>query len=71
MRTNDILVIAFDADDTLWDCQSHFENVERDYCRLLAEYGDSDDISSRTVQKLKLPIWNYWGMAPRPSHCHS
>lgn len=47
MRTNDILVIAFDADDTLWDCQSHFENVERDYCRLLAEYGDSDDISSR------------------------
>ena len=21
-------VIAFDADDTLWDCQSHFEEVE-------------------------------------------
>ncbi len=47
MKTNDILVIAFDADDTLWDCQSHFESVERDYCRLLAEYGDSDHVSGR------------------------
>ena len=32
-------VIAFDADDTLWDCQSHFADVERRYCELLAEYG--------------------------------
>ena len=23
-----VKVIAFDADDTLWDCQSHFEAVE-------------------------------------------
>ena len=25
MPTLPIRVIAFDADDTLWDCQSHFE----------------------------------------------
>ena len=27
MNTNKIKVIAFDADDTLWDCQGHFEIV--------------------------------------------
>ena len=27
MNTNNIKVIAFDADDTLWDCQGHFEIV--------------------------------------------
>lgn len=27
ISTKDIKVIAFDADDTLWDCQGHFERV--------------------------------------------
>lgn len=34
----DIRVIAFDADDTLWDCQSHFEAVENHLYRLIAPY---------------------------------
>jgi len=46
MFTNDILLVAFDADDTLWDCQSHFDAVEREYCKLLAEYGTAEQISS-------------------------
>ena len=33
-------VIAFDADDTLWDCQSHFEAVERRLYALIAPYCD-------------------------------
>ena len=33
-------VIAFDADDTLWDCQSHFERVEQQLYRLIAPYCD-------------------------------
>lgn len=33
-----IRVIAFDADDTLWDCQSHFEAVEEHLYRLIAPY---------------------------------
>lgn len=45
MPHNTIQAIAFDADDTLWDCQSHFESVERTYCKLLSEYGDSEHIS--------------------------
>ena len=31
-------VIAFDADDTLWDCQSHFELVEKQFYSLIAPY---------------------------------
>jgi len=39
MRIADnIRVIAFDADDTLWDCQSHFEAVEQHLYRLIAPY---------------------------------
>ena len=31
-------VIAFDADDTLWDCQSHFEEVEEHLYSLIMPY---------------------------------
>ena len=31
-------MIAFDADDTLWDCQSHFEAVEEHLYSLIAPY---------------------------------
>ena len=34
----DLRVIAFDADDTLWDCQSHFEAVEQHLYQLIAPY---------------------------------
>ena len=33
-------VIAFDADDTLWDCQSHFDEVEQHLYRLIGPYCD-------------------------------
>ena len=36
----DLRVIAFDADDTLWDCQSHFDEVEKHLYRLIAPYCD-------------------------------
>lgn len=41
-----IRAIAFDADDTLWACQPHFDEVERQYCQLLADYGSPRDISA-------------------------
>ena len=34
-------VIAFDADGTLWDCQSHFEAVEKHLYQLIAPYCDN------------------------------
>lgn len=36
-----IKVIAIDADDTLWDCQSYFEAVENQLYGLIAPYCDS------------------------------
>ena len=33
-----IKVLAIDADDTLWDCQSYFEAVEKQLYRLIAPY---------------------------------
>ena len=33
-------LLAIDADDTLWDCQSHFNAVEDRYFELLKPYGD-------------------------------
>lgn len=38
-------LIAFDADDTLWDCQGHFNDVENEYCNILSTYGSSEEIS--------------------------
>ena len=38
MKTEKIKVIAFDADDTLWDCQGHFEEVENHLYSLIAPY---------------------------------
>lgn len=40
-----IKAIAFDADDTLWALQNHFEDVERQYCKLLSQYGGAQYIS--------------------------
>lgn len=41
-----IKAIAFDADDTLWALQNHFEDVEHEYCRLLADYSTEHEISA-------------------------
>lgn len=38
-------LIAFDADDTLWDCQSYFDEVERRYTAILAPYGDKEQVA--------------------------
>lgn len=39
-KLKDIEAIVFDADDTLWDCQSHFEAVEQRYCQLVSPWCD-------------------------------
>ncbi len=40
-----IKAIAFDADDTLWDCQSHFAAAEQRYCDLLKPYATEAEVS--------------------------
>lgn len=41
---NVIKVIAFDADDTLWENQPYFDEVEEKLCSILSEYGWSGHI---------------------------
>lgn len=42
MKNNTIKVIAFDADDTLWDCQGHFERVMQHLYDELAPWVDRE-----------------------------
>lgn len=49
MKEN-IKVIAFDADDTLWSNEPFFQEVERQYRNLLKPYGTADDISAALFQ---------------------
>ena len=41
---DDIKAIAFDADDTLWENQPFFDEVEEKFCSLLSEYGECGHI---------------------------
>ncbi len=43
-------LIVFDADDTLWDCQSHFEVVTDKCCELLADYADAQTVRDSLFQ---------------------
>jgi putative hydrolase of the HAD superfamily len=46
---DEIKVLAFDADDTLWDCQSWFDDVERRCCRLLSPWATAREVSEGLV----------------------
>lgn len=43
---NEVKIIGFDADDTLWVNEPHFQNTEKRFCELMAEYGTSEYISA-------------------------
>jgi putative hydrolase of the HAD superfamily len=45
-----IKVLAFDADDTLWDCQSWFDDVERRCCQLLSPWATAREVSQGLVE---------------------
>ena len=44
MNLNEIKVIAFDADDTLWVNETFFRDAEIAFAKELAAYGDEEDI---------------------------
>lgn len=47
---NKVKVIAFDADDTLWDNQSYYDDAEKIFCSVLADYADSEAVSSALLR---------------------
>ena len=44
-KWKNIKVVAFDADDTLWDCQSWFDEVEHKCCELLKPWATAREVS--------------------------
>lgn len=57
----EIKVIAFDANDTLWDNQVFYDEVESEFCRLLSEYGTAEEVSSRLfdIEMENMDIYKY------------
>ena len=49
-RFEQIKVVAFDADDTLWDCQSHFDRVTDRMAEMLAPWCDADTARAELVR---------------------
>ncbi len=45
-----IKVVAFDADDTLWDNQNHYMTAESVFCKELSEYGDREKLSQELFE---------------------
>ncbi len=60
-RYEHIRLIAFDADDTLWDNQTHFENIEREYCNILAPFGTAEEVSAALfkIEMANMPLLGY------------
>ncbi len=56
-----VRLIAFDADDTLWDNQSHFARAERAYCDILAPFGDAHKVSAAlfSTESDNMPLLGY------------
>ena len=53
--------VAFDADDTLWPNQPHFDHVEAQLLKLLAPYADDATINARLydVQRANMQLFGY------------
>lgn len=45
-----IRYIIFDADDTLWDCQSHFDNVTKTCARILSKYTQPSNVEDKLYE---------------------
>ena len=57
-----VRVIAFDADDTLWDCQGHFERVMQHLYELLLPWTGSREASARELfatERKNMPLLGF------------
>lgn len=61
MMNNSIRYIVFDADDTLWDCQGHFERVMQELYTLLSPWVDRDTAARElyATERKNMPLLGY------------
>jgi putative hydrolase of the HAD superfamily len=59
------MLIAFDADDTLWPNQPHFDEVEAIFFQMLAQHGDPAALHPKlyAVQRRNLALYGYGAKA--------
>jgi putative hydrolase of the HAD superfamily len=57
----DIKVIAFDADDTLWDNENYFQEIEKKFCELMEEYLPQHSVARDLlrIEIQNLPLYGY------------
>lgn len=55
------LLVAFDADDTLWPNQPHFDHVEAQFLSILGRYGGAEVIGAQLyeVQRRNMQLFGY------------
>ncbi|SFF91920.1 HAD family hydrolase [Prevotella sp. KH2C16] len=58
-----VRLLAFDADDTLWDCQNHFDRAEEEYAGILESYRSEGQPAPREalfeVESRNMPLLGY------------
>ncbi len=61
MSLKDIKVIAFDADDTLWENENFFRDAEKEFCQVIAEFGQSEDVMQELfrVEVQNMELYGY------------
>lgn len=54
-------LLVFDADDTLWDCQSHFDEVMNRCARMLKPYVSPDKVADQlyATERANMPLMGY------------
>lgn len=57
----EIKLIAFDADDTLWINEYHYRTAEIRFCEIMKRYADEETANSMLLQreKMNLPLLGY------------
>lgn len=56
-----IKCILFDADDTLWENENHFQEFERQFCEILSVYATPEQVSNELyhIEMKNLPLYGY------------
>lgn len=64
-KFHNIKVIAFDADDTLWDNETYFRRAEHDLCQLLAPYADAETVNRElfAIEMANMEDYGYGAVA--------
>ena len=62
---NNIKVIGFDADDTLWVNEPYFQETEKSFCALLKNYASEEEISKELfkTEVQNLPFYGFGAKA--------